>query len=120
MWNWSAVVNGAFCELCDEAEGEDAPPAVTVHVVPNEAGTRVGLVAADNARGENTSMRSDIPKRDVLHCDQRLGRASSVAPSEWIEHASWTAATWLFLLLGPDVDIPPEWLVDQNVRVGNV
>ena len=53
----------------------------------------------------------------VLDSDQLI----SGTVYERVQHATWIVlAAWLVLLLGSDVDSPPEWLVNLDVVKENV
>ena len=56
--------------LSDEANSEELPPTCVtscVHVVPDEAGARVRLIAANDSWREDAVVLSDIVQDDVGH-----------------------------------------------------
>ena len=84
-------------------------------IVPDESRARIGLIASDDAGREYAVILSDVIQGDVVERNERLGFTAT----ERIDHTAWTFTTWLLLLLGTDVDSPPDWLVDFNVLISD-
>ena len=114
------VSNVTMYVLCDEAETKELPPATEtsgMNIVPDKARAFICLIATNYTWREKTVMDPYIVQCDVVHRDDWL----SLASTNWIGHASWTIVTsWLFLLLGTDVDTPPDWAVYLNIGVEDV
>lgn len=115
-----ALSNVTACILSDKAKPKQTPPAMDVNVVPDEVCAGMSHVAADNSGWENAAMRSDVVKLDVFHSDKGLGCTSCIAASKRVKHTSWTSTTRLLLLLRTNIDVPPDWVVNYNVSVGNI
>ena len=86
-----------------------------MNIAPDKPRARIGLIASDDAWWEYTIVLSDVIQGDVVERNERLGRTVT----ERIEHTAWTFTARLLLLLGTDVDSPPDWLVDFNVLISN-
>jgi len=100
----------------EEAEDTLVPPAVNVDVSELEASARVGLVASNDTRRKEATSRGNVSQNNIVHIDERL----SLATTKRVEHAAGASTTRLFLLLGTNVDIPPDGEVDNHVFVKNV
>jgi len=98
------------------AKSKEIEPSEDLDVVPNKVIAGVGFVAANDTGEKNTAVGLNIAQSDVMHCNKWL----SFTVSERVEHASGTSATRLLLLLGSNVDVEPDWVVDLKVLVGDV
>ena len=103
-----------------ETETKKAPPSIKLNVVPHESFTRICLMTSNDTGGKKSAMADDVTQGNVLHSNQRLRSASRISTSQRVQHASWTGTTWLLLLLWTNINVPPEWVVDVDVRIGNV
>ena len=93
------------------------PPAMGLHVFPDKACARIGFVAAHDARGKNRVVHIDVVKLDVLDRDDR----DSSAIVERVQQAARvTSLMRLVLLLGSNIDCPPDGTMDLDVVVHNV
>lgn len=101
--------------VVDEVVGPDvAPPPISFDVVEDHLSAGVRRVAANDARWEDGVMDRDVLQSDVAHRDQGL----SGTGHQWVEEAARVVrGAGLVLLLGTDVDGPPDWLVDLEVFV---
>lgn len=111
------VLRGAYHVFCDIADIQRGEPASGIDVFEVEASARVGGVAPDDP------WREDAPGHiHVFHCDVTHGHASlSVAFfDQGVQHAAWAATIWLFLLLGTNVDAPPERIFYFKVVIDDV
>ena len=61
-------------------------------------------------------MLCDVTECYICNGDKRL----SFTATKWIEHAPISYSIRLLLLLGSNVDTPPQRVVDFNVLIGNV
>ena len=104
--------------LDDVAKMEPSPPAARdVNILEDHVGARVCLVAANDTWRQHGIIDLHIVESHVLDSDQFIGWAVD----KRVQHASWVvAAVWLMLLLGPNVDTPPERLVNLDVIVEDV
>jgi len=100
----------------EESENSRVPPSINLDISEFESSARVSLIATNNTRRQKATSRGDVSENNVVHIDQRL----SLTCSERIEHASRTSTTGLLLLLGSNVDVPPNWEVDGNVLIQDV
>ena len=74
-------------------------------------------MAADDARGQERVVNRDVAELDVFEGDVGLG----LAGNQRVEHAAGVAArVRLVLLLGTNVDGPPERTMDDEVFIGDV
>ena len=80
---------------------KEAPPAMCPHVVEDESSAWIGLVAANDARWQDCAVLLNVPQRDIVHIDERLG----LAGHEWVQEAARVVVfARLVLLLWTDVD----------------
>ena len=93
---------------------------MAVDVVPDEVGHWVGRVTANDSGWENTTVRCNVVELNVRDGDQWLRCTSIITACKRVKHASWTATTWLLLLLGTDVDVPPDRVVAYDVGVCDI
>lgn len=61
-------------------------------------------------------MLVDVFESYSVKTDERLGRTTA----KRVKHATWPGTVRLFLLLGTDVDAPPDWHPNLKVLVKNV
>ena len=92
-------------------------PSAQMHILEYEPSAYISLIASNDARWEETTLTDDISESDVSHIDSWLGLAVLV---KWVDHAAWTATIWLLLLLGSNIDGPPDGIIDGKVLVKNV
>lgn len=93
------------------------PPTMGLNVFPDKARARIGLVAAHDARGEHRVVHIDVVKLDVLDRDDR----DSCAVVERVQQAARvTSLMRLVLLLGSNINCPPDGTMDLDVVVHNV
>mmetsp|Transcript_40746 Transcript_40746/g.39344 ORF Transcript_40746/g.39344 Transcript_40746/m.39344 type:complete len:268 (-) Transcript_40746:435-1238(-) len=91
-------------------------PSIHCHIIKGEISARIGLIASDDSWRQDASLKVHIPQSDVLDGDSWL----SLAFSEGIQHAPWPRAVWLLLLLGTNVDSPPDGIVAFKVLIEDV
>ena len=115
-----ALSNSSNNIFSDETETEKAPPSIDLDIVPNESFARISLVTSNDTWRKKSAMANDVSEGNVPYVYEWLCGASRIPTGQWVQHASWTTTTWLFLLLGTDINVPPDWVVDFDVGVGNV
>lgn len=82
-----------------------------------EALAGIGLVAPDDSCWQNSTGRGDVFEGDILDRNSWLSLAIRI---QRVEHATWAFACGLLLLLGTNVDTPPERGIDVHVLEGNI
>jgi len=112
--NRFAVPNFTEYVLSNVGLVEQAPPAAHFHILEVDASAGIGLIAADNARGQHRAISVHIAQGYVFHINQGLG----LTGYKRVEEAAWVAiATRLVLLLWTDIDRPPDRTVDGQVLI---
>lgn len=99
-----SVPRGAYHVLSYVSIVSKGEPASHIDVLKVEIGARIRLVAADDTRWQNALCGIDVPQSNILNGNSRLGVALL---DDWVQHATWAIAIGLLLLLGPDIDTPP-------------
>lgn len=102
--------------LSDELPVHSLPPALNLDVLKIDACARVGLVAADDARRQDTASRVQTPQSDVTDVNGGL----SVAATKRISHAAGATTIRLLHLLRTDINVPPDGEMDIDVLIQNV
>lgn len=117
-WYRLRVSDYALDIFSDIVEAKESPPSTSLDVLEDEAGAGVGFVAPDYAWGQNGAKLLHVANCDVFNVDQGLRQAGL----ERVEHAAWRVIlwVWLLLLLGPNVDGPPDRVVHLDVVVEDV
>lgn len=67
------IRHDAFDALNNVVEAKEAPPAISLDIIEDEAGARVRRVAPDDSRRQERSMLLNVSQSDVVHVDERLG-----------------------------------------------
>ncbi len=100
------------------AEMEPLPPASrNIDILEDHVRAWVRLVAANDTGRKDSVEDLNVVERNILDRNQLV----SWAVNQRVEHAPWVIrAVRLVLLLRPDVDSPPERLVNLNVVVDDV
>lgn len=115
-----ALSNSSFNILSDKTKTEQAPPSIDLNVIPYKSFARICFITSNHTWRKKSAMAHDVAQGDISHVDQWLRGASRISTGQWVQHASWTATTWLLLLLGTNINVPPDGVMNLDVGVGNV
>ena len=91
-------------------------PALGLHVLKDNVLAWVCLVASEDEREEKTVSYSNVLQLYISNIDSRLSLAGLFGIIR-IEHASWSSFIRLLLLLGAQIDSPPNWLMHRDILI---
>ena len=111
--HWLRVSDHAMDILRNVVEAKESPPSVRLNILEDKASAWVGLVAPNHTRWQDGAVLLDVANCHVFNVDQGLRQAWF----QGVEHAAWRMVlrVRLFLLLGTDVDGPPDRVVYLDV-----
>ena len=92
-------------------------PSFHLNVFKSEVSARVSLVASNDTWCQDSTLGDNVSESDISYGDSRFGFAIL---EDGVKHAAWTTTIGLLLLLGSDINSPPDGVLDGQVLIQDI